>query len=228
VAIANEVADALPVDRFRIKGEECEALGVVIAGQSFAFEPRPADWALAKAVADLRARLPHALPAGYVSEWCPSLSGWIAAAGRALQRGVFLVADYGLPRSHYYHPSRDGGTLCGFLHHRRAEDPLARAGLQDLTAWVDFSALADAAVAAGFTVAGFTTQAHALAALGVDRVFADLQQGADEPTRYRLAQSVQTLMLPGEMGERFKLMALARGNCGPLSAFSLRDFSASL
>jgi SAM-dependent MidA family methyltransferase len=228
VAIANEVADALPVDRFRIAGDGCEAIGVVVAGPAFAFEPRPADAALATAVAELRGRLPHALPDGYVSEWCPSLPAWIAAAGHALERGVFLVADYGLPRSHYYHPSRDGGTLCGFHRHRRADDPLARAGLQDLTSWVDFSALADAATAAGFTVAGFTTQAHALAALGVDRELADLQQGADEPTRYRLAQSAQTLMLPGEMGERFKLMALARGNCGPLSAFSLRDFSASL
>lgn len=228
VAIANEVADALPVDRFRIAGVGCEALGVVIAGPAFAFEPRPADAALAAAVTELRRRLPHALPDGYVSEWCPSLPAWIAAAGHALERGAFLVADYGLPRSHYYHPSRDGGTLCGFHRHRRAGNPLARAGLQDLTAWVDFSALADAAVAAGFTVAGFTTQAHALAALGIERELAGLQQDADERARYQLAQSVQTLMLPGEMGERCKLMALTRGNCGPLTAFGLRDFSSSL
>ncbi|MGE0029834.1 MAG: class I SAM-dependent methyltransferase [Steroidobacteraceae bacterium] len=228
VAIANEVADALPVDRFRIAGDGCEALGVVIAGQAFRFEPRPADASLATAVAELRRRLPHALPDGYVSEWCPSLPAWVAAAGRALERGVFLVADYGLPRSHYYHPSRDGGTLCSFHRHRRAGNLLARTGLQDLTAWVDYSALADAAVAAGFTIAGFTTQAHALAALGVDRELAELQQGADERSRYQLVQSAQTLMLPGEMGERFKLMALTRGNCEPLTAFSLRDFSSSL
>lgn len=228
VAIANEVADALPVDRFRIAGDCCEAMGVVIAGPAFAFELRPADATLAAAVAELRRRLPSGLPDGYLSEWCPSLPAWIAAAGHALERGAFLVADYGLPRSHYYHPSRDGGTLCGFHRHRRAGNPLARAGLQDLTAWVDFSALADAAAAAGFTVAGFTTQAHALAALGIDRELADLQRDADERARYQLAQSVQTLMLPGEMGERFKLMALTRGNCGPLCAFSLRDFSSGL
>lgn len=228
VAIANEVADALPVDRFRIAGEGSEALGVVIAGPAFAFEPRPADAALAAAVAGLRRCLPHALPDGYVSEWCPSLPAWIAAAGHALERGAFLVADYGLPRRHYYHPSRDGGTLCGFYRHRRSGNPLARAGLQDLTAWVDFSALADAAVAAGFAVTGFTTQAHALGALGIDRELAGLQRDADERGRYQLAQSVQTLMLPGEMGERFKLMALTRGNCGPLTAFSFRDFSSSL
>ena len=228
VAIANEVVDALPVDRFRIAGDGCEALGVAIAGQAFRFEPRPADAELAAAVAELRRRLPQDLPDDYISEWCPSLPAWVAAAGRALERGVFLVADYGLPRSHYYHPSRAGGTLCGFHRHRRAEDLLARTGLQDLTAWVDFSALADAAVAAGFTIAGFTTQAHALAALGVDRELAELQRDADERTRYQLAQSAQTLMLPGEMGERFKLIALGRGIDGPLTAFQFRDFSSSL
>jgi len=228
VAIANEVADALPVDRFRIAGEGCEALGAVIAGTAFRLEARPADAALATAVAQIRQRLPHALPDGFVSEWCPSLPAWVAQAIRALERGVFLVADYGLPRSHYYHPSRDGGTLAGFRRHRHAENLLTRTGLQDLTAWVDFSALADAAVATGFTIAGFATQAHALAALGIDRELAELQHGVDERERYRLAQSAQTLMLPGEMGERFKLMAQSRGVDGPLTAFQFRDFSASL
>ncbi len=228
VAIANEVADALPVDRFRIAGAGCEAIGVAMAGGSFRFEPRPADACLAGAVAGLRQRLPRDLPDGYVSEWCPSLPSWFAAAGAALERGAFLACDYGLPRSHYYHPSRDGGTLCAFHRHRRVEDVLARVGLQDLTAWVDFSALADAALAAGFTIAGFTTQAHALAALGVDRELEALGRDAGERGRYRLAQSAQTLMLPGEMGERFKWMAFARGIGGPFAAFSFRDFSASL
>ncbi len=84
------------------------------------------------------------------------------------------------------------------------------------------------AVAAGLTLAGFATQAHALASLGIDRELAVLQRGADERERYRLAQSAQTLMLPGEMGERFKLIALSRGIDGPLAAFSFRDLSASL
>lgn len=228
VAIANEVVDALPVDRFRISGDGCEALGVVVQGDAFQFEPRPADARLAAAVVDLRTRLPGGLPDGYVSEWRPSLPAWIAAAGAALERGVFLIADYGLPRTHYYHPSRDGGTLCGFYRNRRAESVLIRPGLQDLTAWVDFSALCDAAVDLGYTVAGFATQAHALAALGIERELAALQQEAGERERYQLAQSVQTLMLPGEMGERFKLLALGRGVTGRLTAFSFRDLSATL
>ncbi len=228
VAIANEVVDALPVDRFRIAGDSCEALGVAAAGDAFRFEPRPADARLSAAVAALRTRLPDGLHDGYVSEWRPSLPAWIDAAGASLERGVFLIADYGLPRTHYYHPSRDGGTLCGFYRNRRAESVLIRPGLQDLTAWVDFSALCDAAVAAGYAIAGFATQAHALAALGIERELAALQQEAGERERYRLAQSVQTLMLPGEMGERFKLLALGRGVTGPLAAFSFRDLSATL
>jgi SAM-dependent MidA family methyltransferase len=228
VAIANEVVDALPVDRFRIAGDGCQALGVVVAGDAFQFEPQPADARLAAAVEELRVRLPGGLPDGYVSEWRPSLPDWIDAAGAALERGVFLIADYGLPRTHYYHPSRDGGTLCGFYRNRLAESVLVRPGLQDLTAWVDFSALSDAAVASGYTVAGFATQAHALAALGIERELAALQQEAGERERYQLAQSVQTLMLPGEMGERFKLLALGRGVTAPLTAFSFRDLSATL
>ncbi|MGH8251729.1 MAG: class I SAM-dependent methyltransferase [Steroidobacteraceae bacterium] len=228
IAVANEVVDALPVERFRIAGEGCEALGVVVAGQAFRFEPRPADDALAAAVSRLRRRLTHRLPDGFVSECCPSLPAWLAAAAATLEQGVFLVADYGLPRAHYYHPSRDGGTLCGYYRHRRAENVLARAGLQDITAWVDFSALADAAIGSGFTIAGFATQAHALAALGIDRELSALQRGAGEQERYRLAQSAQTLLLPGEMGERFKWMALAKGIAGPLAGFSFRDLSASL
>jgi SAM-dependent MidA family methyltransferase len=228
VAVANEVVDALPVERFRIAGDTCEALGVAVAGDAFRFEPRPADATLAAAVAQLRGKLPQGFPDGYVSEWRPSLPDWIAAAGASLEHGAVLITDYGLPRSHYYHPSRDGGTLCGFYRNRRAEDVLVRAGLQDLTAWVDFSALCDAAVSTGFTVAGFATQAHALAALGVDRELASLRQGAGERERYRLAQSAQTLMLPGEMGERFKLLALTRGVTDPLTAFSFRDLSESL
>lgn len=228
VAIANEVVDALPVERFRIAGDGAESLGVAIAGQAFRFEPRPADAVLAAAVAELRKRLPHRLPDGYVSELRPSLAAWIAAAGAPLERGAFLVADYGLPRAHYYHPSRDGGTLCGYHRHIRTGDLLQRTGLQDLTAWVDFSALGDAAMAAGLRIAGFATQAHALVALGVDRELANLQSGASERERYRLAQSAQTLMLPGEMGERCKLMALVRGIDGPLASFAFRDLSDSL
>ena len=228
VALANEVLDALPVDRFRVAGSGCQALGVVASGERFAWQSRPADAALAAACAELTARLPEPLPAGYVSEWRPMLPAWIVAATATLSRGALLVIDYGLPRAQYYHASRDGGTLCGFFRHRRVDDVLARAGLQDLSAWVDFSALADAAEASGLALAGFATQAHFLAALGIDRELAAARAGTDARQQRLLAQAASTLLLPGEMGERFKVMALTRGIEGELAGFCFRDLRASL
>ena len=228
VVVANEVADALPVDRFRITRDGCEALGVVTNGDAFDWSARTADAGLTAAVAELSRRLPEPMAEGFVSEWCPGLPAWAAGIGATLERGALLIADYGLPRTHYYHPSRPNGTLCGIHRHQDVPDPLSRTGIQDLSAWVDFSAIADVARANGFTVAGFATQAHAMMALGVERELASLQEGVTESRRLRLAQAAQTLLMPGEMGEHFKLLALTRGIDGPLAAFSFRDFSSSL
>ena len=228
VAIANEVIDALPVDRFRVTAGGCEALGVAVTGHGFGFEARPAHAALAAAVDALQGALSSPMAPGFVSEWRPGQGAWLGEALRTLGRGAFLAFDYGLPRDQYYHASRDGGTLCGFRQHRRVDDPLADPGLQDLTAWVDFSALADNAEAAGFSLGGFATQAHYLLAAGIDAELARLSQDADAVTLRRLRQDAATLMLPGEMGERFKAMALTRGIRGPLHGFGFRDLAASL
>ena len=228
VAIANEVIDALPVDRFRVTAGGCEALGVAVTGHGFRFESRPADAALAAAVDALQGALSSPMSPGFVSEWRPGQRAWLGEALRTLDRGAFIAFDYGLPRDQYYHASRDGGTLCGFRQHRRVDDPLADPGLQDLTAWVDFSALADDAQAAGFSLGGFATQAHYLLAAGIDAELARLSQEADAAKLRKLRQDAATLMLPGEMGERFKAMAFTRGIRGPLHGFGFRDLAASL
>jgi SAM-dependent MidA family methyltransferase len=168
------------------------------------------------------------MPEGFVSEWRPGQRDWIRAATRTLVRGAMLVVDYGLPRAQYYHPSRDGGTLCGFRRHRRVEDALAVPGAQDLTAWVDFSALSDQARDCGLRVAGFTTQAHFLLSTAIEHELALLVDAADERGRVQLRQAAATLLLPGEMGERFKVLALTRGIEGPVAGFAFRDHSASL
>ncbi|HLG52576.1 MAG TPA: SAM-dependent methyltransferase [Steroidobacteraceae bacterium] len=228
VVIANEVLDALPVDRFMVTDAGCLAIGVADTGENFEWWSRPADAVLAESVARLVAGLPGPLPAGYTSEWRPMLPAWIAAATATLARGAMLIVDYGLPRAQYYHASRDGGTLCGFFRHRRVEDVFARMGLQDLTAWVDFSAVADAARACGLELAGFSTQAHFLISLGIDRELDAARADAGLRERHALEQGAATLLLPGEMGERFKVMALTRGIAGPLAGFSFRDLTASL
>ena len=224
VVLANEVIDAMPVERFRAAASGCEAIGVIAAGDGFDWQARPADAALASAVAGLGIFLSD----GYVSEWRPMLPAWINAATETLQKGALVLIDYGLPRSQYYHASRDGGSLCAFYRHRRVEDVFARVGLQDLTAWVDFSAVADAAVASDLELAGFATQAHFLASLGIDRELAAALEGTNTREALTLSQGASMLLLPGEMGERFKVMALTRGIEGPLTGFSFRDLSASL
>jgi SAM-dependent MidA family methyltransferase len=228
VAFANEVVDALPVERFRVGARGHEAIGVVAAGGGFAFEARTAAAPLADAIGALQRRLPAPMAAGYVSELRPRQGAWLAAATAAMTCGAFLVVDYGLPRAQYYHPARDGGTLAAFRRHRRVQDVLADPGLQDLTAWVDFSALADDAAACGLEPAGFATQAHFLLASGMEEGLARLLAASDEAGRYRLRQAAATMLLPGEMGERFKVMALVRGIRGPLDGFGFRDLSASL
>jgi SAM-dependent MidA family methyltransferase len=228
VVLANEVADALPVERFRVAGDGLEQLGAVAAGEGFALEARAAPAPVAAAVAARLADLSAPLPVGYESEACLLLGPWLAAVSQSLEQGAMLFLDYGLPRAQYYHPSRAGGSLCSFFRHRRVADVLARPGLQDITAWVDFTALAEAGLEAGFGVAGFATQAHFLLATGLERELAAAGEGLDAAGRARLAQAAGMLISPGEMGERFKVMALARGVEQPLSGFSFRDLSASL
>jgi SAM-dependent MidA family methyltransferase len=228
VAFANEVLDALPVERFRTTRKGVEAIGVVAAGDRFGWERRPAHAALAAAVESLQGRLAARLPAGFTSELRPGSREWLADMAAPLTRGAVLFADYGLPRAQYYHPSRDGGTLCGFRRHRRVDDALATPGAQDITAWVDFSALAEEAADAGLVLGGFATQAHYLLETGIDRELARLTQNAGERESAAHRQAAAALLLPGEMGERFKLMALARGIEVPFLGFGFRDLSASL
>ena len=226
VLVANEVLDALPVELFRVTRGGYDALGVVCAGGEFAFEPRAADERLLQELDDRLGAL--GLPEGYASEACLLLRPWLAELARGLERGAMLFTDYGLPRAQYYHASRSGGSLCSFFRHLRVEDVLARPGLQDITAWVDFTAVAEAGLAAGLAVAGFSTQAHFLLATGLEREVERAGDGLDAREAAKLAQAVAMLMLPGEMGERFKVLALARRLESPLSGFSFRDLAATL
>lgn len=228
VVLANEVLDALPVERFRVTQAGYETLGIAGDADGFHFEPRPTDERHVRILAERLDSLPEPLPAGYESELCVQLRPWVAELARGLERGALLFLDYGLPRTQYYHLSRDGGSLCGFFRHRRVEDVLARPGLQDITAWVDFTELAEAGLAAGLEVAGFATQAHFLMATGLDRELESARAGLDPRGQARLVQAAATLVLPGEMGERFKVMALSRGLKSRLAGFAFRDLAATL
>jgi SAM-dependent MidA family methyltransferase len=218
VVLANEVADALPVSRFAVAPEGLAALGVVATPGGFAWQARPAGPALAAAVARIAGGLDAPLAPGYVSEACLRLPAWIGALARCLEAGAIVLADYGAARREYYHPERREGTLSCHRRHRAHADPLRWAGLQDITAWVDFTAVAEGAADAGLEVAGYATQAHFLIDAGIERELA----AAGGPGSLRAAQEAQRLLLPGEMGERFKVMALARGPVA-MPGFGFRD-----
>jgi SAM-dependent MidA family methyltransferase len=208
VVVANEVLDALPVTRFMKTAHGARAIGVVNRPDGgFAWsDPRP-DAALAVAVAELERALGAPLPEGYVSELCAPLPRWLHALASSLERGVLLFADYGLVRGDYYHEQRSGGTLICHYRHRAHGDPFVFPGLQDITAWVDFSACAQAARDAGFDVSGFTTQGHYM----LESLAKRPEWVAELTASPREQSALKTLILPGEMGERFKVLLLRKG-----------------
>ncbi|GMV29885.1 MAG: hypothetical protein AMXMBFR59_20100 [Rhodanobacteraceae bacterium] len=212
VVFANEVLDALPATRFSVRGGEVFEEHVIDAGDGgFASIDLPADTFVTNAVRRIERDLGRAFADGYRSEVLPQLPYWIQAVCGGLKRGMALFVDYGYARREYYRGDRRDGTLIAMYRHRAHADVLARVGLQDLTAFVDFSALAEAGTGAGFRMAGLGTQSDFLMANGLDQVFAEAYARAeDEAARYRLSQEVKRLTLPSEMGETFKVMAFER------------------
>jgi SAM-dependent MidA family methyltransferase len=226
VIVANEVLDALPVARFRYRDPAWEELGVAVSKGGFAWSAKPAGRATAETCAALAGTAGN-WDTGYVSEYCPRLGAWTRSIVDGLRCGAVLWFDYGLPRPQYYLPERQDGTLICHFRHRAHDNPFMYPGLQDITAWVDFTALAEACDAAGCELAGFTTQAYFLAGLGIDAEMRAL--AGDNDARFAvLANQAKTLMLPGEMGERFKAMAWTRGVRRGLSGFALQDLRHSL
>jgi len=225
VILANEVLDALPFNRIALREGAMRELGVTMEGEHFAeCELEPSE-ELVHAWRAMAAELPVLLPDGYASELCQRVEPWIAGVGACLERGLFLLFDYGLPRAHYYHPDRVGGTLRCHFKQRAHDDPFINVGVQDITAWVDFTRVAEAAVAAKLDVLGFVTQAAFLLATGIEGLAAESGSILD---RVQRAGEARRLLLPGEMGEAFKVMALGRGLESPLTGFSLQDLRRSL
>ena len=251
VILANEVLDALPCQRFVVGevphaaagdsgegdprrpaegntasvGSSVVELGVSLQGDSFVERAALPDMALAAACESLLKELPQPLAPGYTSEVCLRLEPWVAGVGDCLERGLLLLFDYGLPRSHYYHPQRVSGTLRCHFKQLAHDDPYINVGVQDITAWVDFTRVAEAGLAAGLDVTGFCTQAGFLLATGIESFVAEAV-GTVEATRR--AGEARRLLMPGEMGEAFKVMALTRDHDAVLDGFTLQDLRHSL
>lgn len=223
VIVANEVMDALPVERFRKSDGKVMQLRV---NESLETVSQAADETLQTAVEAIEADLSEPLCDGYQSEVCLLLKPWLASLSQTLTQGVVLLIDYGYPRREYYLPERVQGTLACYYRHRTHDDPFQWPGLQDITAHVDFTAVAEAAVAQELDLLGYASQSAFL----LDNQLLDLleQESArsdSEMQKIALARAVKTLTLPGEMGERFQVMALGRGYDLRLQGFSTQDLS---
>jgi SAM-dependent MidA family methyltransferase len=240
MVLGNEVLDALPVERFRVTPHGPRRLMVTWTETGLAWADGEEDPSLTAAVARLESDLGWRLPEGYCSEYVPRLADWLRAIAEPLAAGALLFVDYGYPRREYYHPERAMGTLLCHYRHRVHDDPLILPGLQDITASVDFTAVADAAVAAGLEVAGYASQNHFLFGCGLMDLLADQipvsppwEKGGGEAGEIlnpvnsvhylEQARQVKLLTLPGEMGDRFQAMALTRNLDIPLRGFAFRD-----
>lgn len=222
VLVANEVLDSMPVERFVRRDQGVMQVRVIADDASFGSIEVPAPENLAKAVASIERDLGAPLHDGYLSEVCLAIPPWIGGMAASLGEGVAFLLDYGVSRREYYAPDRAQGWLRCHFRHQAHDNPLVLPGIQDLTAWVDFTAVARAAVAQGLDVAGYSAQAQFLVAGGLEDEMADFDS---LPVREQaeLSQQVKTLTLPGDMGERFKCIALRKGSIATPGAFSLAD-----
>ncbi|MCK9490004.1 MAG: SAM-dependent methyltransferase [Xanthomonadales bacterium] len=211
--IANEVVDALPATRFQLDEDGVFEETVTIdpdRPDRFVRGRRPAAEGLAAMIQDRLGPLLADLPRPYASELHGQLDPWLAGLTQGLQRGLALFIDYGYPRSEYYLPERRDGTLVCHYRHRAHDDPLILSGLQDITAFVDFTALAEAGERAGLDLAGYTSQVQFLLGNDIEGYLASLD-ALSFAQRLAAVHPVKALMLPGQMGERFQVMAFSRG-----------------
>jgi SAM-dependent MidA family methyltransferase len=226
VVVANEVLDAMPVHLLVWRGGCIDERGVAVDAEGrLDWQDRPAQGRLREVALALPVAGTDKLP--YVSELNLAARVWTASWAKVLECGALLLIDYGFPRCEYYHPQRCQGTLRCHYRHRAHDEPLYLPGLNDITAHVDFTAIAEAGCEAGLDLLGYTTQAQFLFNCGITDMLS--RCSPTEPARYLpLASRVQKLISPAEMGELFKVMVLGRSIAPGLIGFARGDRSHTL
>ena len=224
VVVANELFDAFPVEQFEIQNSTTQVRSVDWNGEQFVYVTSSDD-AISKAVNSLQKRLPGALPSGFVSEICPLLGSWWQSLADSLDSAVVLVCDYGSDRTSYYAPHKSAGSLRCFFRHGVHSDALIHQGVQDITADVEFTALAESAVAAGFSLEGYTTFAQFLMSLGALDQHQLNMQNVSDVDRLKATGKLKQLLLPEEMGERFMVAGFSKNFSPVLMGFSEGDLS---
>jgi len=220
VVLANEVLDAMPVSLVK-KNEQWHELGVGFDGAGFCWRDCSSEGEAVAAIQSIEAEV-GVLPPGYQTEVNLNYGPWLKALSESSDQVMVMLIDYGYERASYYHAERTRGTLLCHYHHRVHDDALVLPGLQDVTASVDFDAVADAAIAAGFEIAGLVSQAHFLLKNGLLDEINYGRSTADTFAEMATAQQIKTLTLPGEMGDRFKVLGLTKNIEPDLPAFVSR------
>ncbi|MGA9574266.1 MAG: SAM-dependent methyltransferase [Lysobacterales bacterium] len=210
VFLANEVLDALTVERFCLETGGPRQMRVTTGPDGFEWTRWPCPEPMLTRIQTVLGGLDRYPATGYCSEINMRLPDWLQTVTASLQSGVAIFIDYGYTRRDYYGPQRGDGTLICHYRHRAHSNPFAWPGLTDISASVDFTALAEAADSCGFEVSGYTNQAMFLLACDLDEVLAEFEH-LSERERIKMNNQVRLLTLPGEMGERFQVMALSRG-----------------
>lgn len=223
VVLANELLDAMPVQLFQKTENDLNDVNVIWRDDKFEFQVNSSfDERLYKRIKEIESEPGTELNAGYVSEINFAAEDWIKSIAELLQQGVIVVIDYGFPRHEYYHEQRNKGTLMCHYQHRTHPDVFVYPGLQDITAHVDFTAMADAALEAGLKIIGYTNQASFLMGAGLMEL-ARLNEDSDVKQQIEIASQIKKLTLPHEMGELFKVIGFSK-NCDiSLPAFEFRD-----
>jgi SAM-dependent MidA family methyltransferase len=217
--IANEVLDALPVHRVHWQDSGLTEFGVSLNNSGFIWNERPiADPALLQAAQKID------VPDDYVSEICLAARGLINSLAQRLGQGAMLFIDYGFGAREFYHPQRNNGTLMCHYRHRAHDDPFYLPGLQDITAHVNFTDIAETALDAGLALAGYTSQAFFLINCGITGLLEDTSPD-DLKTYLPLSAELQKLTSPAEMGELFKVIAFSKNLSLPLCGFASGDLS---
>jgi len=221
--VANEVLDALPVHRVRWQDSALNEVGVAWSDQGFIWQEHTLSLAdLLQAAQNINEQI--SIPDDYVSEICLAARGLVNSLAACLAQGAMLFIDYGFGAREFYHAQRDTGTLmCHYRHHAH-DDPFFLPGLQDITAHVNFTDIAECGLDAGLELLGYTNQAFFLINNGITEL---LKETAPENLRdyLPLSAQLQKLTSPAEMGELFKVLALGKNMANPLSGFARGDLS---
>ena len=222
VILANEVLDSLPVKRFKKTSSGFKEMKIGLCDDKFVWVDSYAEGDLLRNIRELENELSILFPDNYISEVNTQLEKWLNSLKGILNKGVMIFIDYGYSAGEYYHPERVDGSLLCHYRHRVHSDPFYNIGLQDITCSVNFTAVAEYADSMGFHVNGYTNQTYFLFGCGLEKILANKNE-LDKKAQIQIAQQIQILTLPEEMGERFKVMALTTEYDNVLKGFAIMD-----